>query len=110
MLPRIIAAVAPLTFLPAAGSAAEAPAPKAAALVREYCLDCHGAAVKKGGLDLEALDVARPGAAAETWEKVVRKLHHRQMPPLGEPRPAESDYAAAAGELAGSLEIGRAHV
>ncbi|NBX06032.1 MAG: hypothetical protein EBR18_08125, partial [Betaproteobacteria bacterium] len=55
----------------------------APALVRDYCLDCHGAAVKKGGLDLEALDAARPEAAAELWEKVVRKLHHRQMPPQG---------------------------
>lgn len=76
----------------------------ATALVREYCLDCHGAAVKKAGLDLEALDAMRPEAAAELWEKVVRKLHHRQMPPQGEPRPSEAAYAAAVAQLAGALD------
>jgi len=81
---------------PAAGGVAD--------LVRAYCIDCHGAAVRKGGLDLEALDAARPEAAAERWEAVVRKLHHRQMPPPGEARPAEQAYRDAVAEITGALD------
>ena len=54
------------------------------ALVDEYCLSCHDEDKKKGGLSLEAVaadDVARH---PDVWEKVVRKLRARQMPPVGQ--------------------------
>ncbi|MFM9031862.1 MAG: DUF1587 domain-containing protein, partial [Opitutaceae bacterium] len=50
------------------------------------------------------LDAARPEVAAERWEAVVRKLHHRQMPPPGEARPSEDAYREAVAELTGSLD------
>jgi hypothetical protein len=87
------------------GRAAAAPEPNPAAdLVRAHCVDCHGAAVQKGGLNFEQLDASRPEADPATWEKVVRKLAHRQMPPLSEPRPAAAAYDAAVGYLTATLD------
>ncbi|MFM8617281.1 MAG: DUF1592 domain-containing protein [Opitutaceae bacterium] len=100
MTPRISLFAFALAACPAVASAAG----EAGELVRGFCLDCHGAAVRKGGLDLEALDAARPEVAAERWEAVVRKLHHRQMPPPGEARPSEDAYREAVAELTGSLD------
>lgn len=73
-------------------------------LVQRYCVDCHDAGTKKGGLLLEGLDLAKLSARPETAEHVVRKLHHRQMPPLGESRPDDSDYRAAVAELTAVLD------
>jgi hypothetical protein len=73
-------------------------------LVTEYCLGCHDEDKKKGDLALDAIladEVTRHPAA---WEKVVRKLRARQMPPLGEPRPADAEYDAAIDGLVGVLD------
>jgi hypothetical protein len=56
-------------------------------LLGEYCFDCHNSAEYTADL---ALDVLRPDAIAEhadVWEKVVRKLRGRMMPPPGRTRP-----------------------
>lgn len=73
-------------------------------LVTQFCIDCHDAGTKKGGLSLEGLDAARTSDAAATWEKVAKKLQHRQMPPLGEGRPAEADYVRAVATLTTTLD------
>jgi mono/diheme cytochrome c family protein len=57
------------------------------AVLQRYCLTCHNARVKAGGLLLDQLDVDRPDRHAESWEKVVRKLRTGMMPPSGAPRP-----------------------
>src|SRR5256885_144176 len=44
------------------------------ALVKRYCVTCHNERLKTGGLTLDGVDVQHPGAHAEVWEKVVRKL------------------------------------
>ena len=50
--------------------------------VEQYCISCHDNLEKKGELSLEMVpaDVAQQ---PEIWEKVVRKLRARQMPPVG---------------------------
>ena len=75
------------------------------ALVDEYCLSCHDEDKKKGGLSLEA--VAADGVAQhpDVWEKVVRKLRARQMPPVGtKERPDETTYDAVVSSLETSLD------
>jgi hypothetical protein len=52
-----------------------------AAVVRGNCLDCHNAAEREAGLNLEALPFDAVAADAETWEKVIRKLRAGLMPP-----------------------------
>jgi hypothetical protein len=87
---------------------ADRPAERKAAPAREffalYCIDCHNREDKTAGLALDAIsswDVARH---AEVWEKVVRKLRTRQMPPLDMDRPDERAYEAALSSLVGSLD------
>jgi mono/diheme cytochrome c family protein len=83
-------------------AAALAPAEKAT--LDRYCLDCHNEKVKTAGLALDTLAVARPGDHAEAWEKVVRKLRGRMMPPAGRPRPDEAGYDSVISYLETSLD------
>ena len=76
--------------------AAKAPAAAApsAALVTQYCVTCHNARAKAGGLALDPADLAQTEYHAETWEKVIRKLQTGMMPPSGAPRPARAAIEA----------------
>jgi hypothetical protein len=82
------------------------PAPAAAhvALVDEYCLSCHDADEKKGDLDLDAILSMDVTQHADVWEKVVRKLRARQMPPVGRKRPDAATYDAVIGSLETTLD------
>ena len=65
------------------------------ALLERYCLACHNERLYARGTvpaSFEDLTLADVGADAEVWEKVVRKLHARAMPPAGRPRPDEATY------------------
>ena len=70
--------------------ASTTPAVPDAALVQKYCLTCHSARMKTGGLSLEGMNPADAAAHAEVWEKVVMKLRGGMMPPQGMPRPDEA--------------------
>ncbi|MGH8638588.1 MAG: c-type cytochrome domain-containing protein [Burkholderiales bacterium] len=61
-------------------------------LVDEYCLSCHDDDKEKGDLSLEKVAALDVGRHPEIWEKVVRKLRARQMPPVGKRRPPERTY------------------
>src|SRR5262245_36225314 len=47
----------------------------------QYCVTCHNKRLRSGDLALDELDVARIGDSGEIWERVVRKLQTRTMPP-----------------------------
>src|SRR5262245_27761013 len=83
----------------AAGRVGAAPSPRdepitVRGVVEQHCLSCHDAHTKKGGLDLSALPAQDFAKNPEPWEKVIRKLRTRQMPPAGKPRPDERTYVA----------------
>ncbi len=84
------------------GAAAEPPS--LAAFVERNCLDCHQDGIKEGGLSLEGLRYDDPAEESGTWERVLRKLEHRQMPPVGEPRPSEARYREVAAWLTAELD------
>jgi hypothetical protein len=67
-------------------------------------VSCHNSRLKTAGLQLDALDVARVGADAATWEKVARKLRTREMPPAGAPRPDRDTYDRATAVLEAALD------
>lgn len=75
------------------------------AMIDEYCLSCHDNDKKKGELTFEPVlgnDVARH---PDVWEKVIRKLRARQMPPVGRRnRPDEATYEAIVSYLETSLD------
>ena len=73
-------------------------------LVQNYCLSCHDEDHKKGGLALDAILDAGVAEHPDVWEKVVRKLRARQMPPIGKERPENATYEAAVAGLEAALD------
>jgi mono/diheme cytochrome c family protein len=91
-----------------------------AALLTQYCVTCHNARAKAGGLTLDPTEITQIDRHAETWEKVIRKLQTGMMPPSGAPRPGrpsidgfvtalqtQIDRAAAAKPFAGTPALHR---
>jgi mono/diheme cytochrome c family protein len=84
-----------------AGAFAQQDSPAArTALLNKYCVTCHNAKLRTGGLSLQDANLGNVPADAETWEKVIRKLRAGSMPPQGMPRPDE----ALLNDLAAFLE------
>ena len=73
-------------------------------VVNQYCVSCHDADVKKGGLDLERLSREDITQHSEEWERVIRKMRARQMPPLGKQRPTDSTCDQVVTRLSSSLD------
>ena len=73
-------------------------------LVDEYCLSCHDKDHEKGGLVLETVMAHDVSQNPEVWEKVVRKLRARQMPPIGKDRPDNAMYDSVIASLEASLD------
>ena len=111
--------IAALSHVPAAArqlaSSTAAPAASSQrAVLDRYCVTCHNQTLKTAGLALDTTDVTNVAAAAEVWEKAVRKLRAGVMPPAGRPRPdkaahdglvawleSELDRAATTGKIEG---------
>jgi mono/diheme cytochrome c family protein len=84
-----------------------ADAAKYRALVNKYCVGCHNARTAnpaEGPVNLEGAPFDDLLGHAGTWERVLRKLSVRAMPPPGTPRPTEPEYAGFTGWLATSLD------
>ena len=73
-------------------------------LIDEYCLECHDEDNKKAGLALDAIASHEIAQHPDVWEKVVRKLRARQMPPIGKERPDDSTYDAVVASLEKALD------
>ncbi len=81
-----------------------APADAHLRLVDAYCLSCHDTDHSKGGLALDTITADSVDRHPEVWEKVIRKLRARQMPPVAQERPDEPTYDAVIASLEGSLD------
>ena len=90
----LVALIASLVFLPVR-ALGQTPAAAAAdphqTMVKTYCVGCHSARLKTGGLVLEGLSTQQVASDAATWEKVLKKLRGRLMPPPGLPQPTQQD-------------------
>lgn len=88
-----------------------APAAAVSGTIRQHCVDCHDAEVAKGGLNLEAILGDPVTNHPAVWEKVIRRLATRQMPPAKKPsRPSEAEYESAIAALVEPLDAAaRAH-
>ena len=69
-----------------------------------YCFDCHDSIGYAGGLALDALSPDAITDDAATWEKVIRKLRGRTMPPPGNPRPSDAEYTTTVASFEGYLD------
>ena len=83
----------PAAALQAQNSPSTAPAVHRVAL-EQYCIGCHSGPTPFAGLNLQALDIGNLEANGTIWEKVLRKLRNREMPPAGMPRPDAATYEA----------------
>ena len=72
--------------------------------VTQHCTHCHNSDDKKAGLALDAISLEDVDAHPAVWEKVVRKVASRQMPPIGKPRPDERAYESFIGALEMALD------
>jgi hypothetical protein len=89
--------IAAQTGTPAAGRA----------FVDKYCVGCHNQRTSfpaDGPVRLDPAGFDDLLGHSETWERVLRKLSVRAMPPQGSPRPTEAEYAGFTSWLAASLD------
>jgi mono/diheme cytochrome c family protein len=92
---------------PQAASAAasrQAESSEAGAVLTRYCSGCHNERLKTAGLTLDTMSVNDVGRDAPAWEKVVRKLRARTMPPSGVRRPDAAGYTAVIASLETALD------
>src|SRR5687768_7538894 len=97
-----------------AGTAADgrADAEKHLVTINTYCVSCHNDRAKMGGVSFQGVTAASIAERGEVFEKAVRKLRGRVMPPPG----ARQPDAAAAATLVSWLETsldraeGEAHI
>jgi hypothetical protein len=79
--------------------------------IQTYCFGCHNEFVKAGNLFLNQLSADSVPEHPEIFEKAVRKLRGRQMPPPGAPQPSQQEVDALVSWLEGTLdESGKAHL
>lgn len=71
------------------------------AVFGRYCVACHNSRLKTAGLALDSVTIA---THPEAFEKVLRRLRARQMPPTGMPRPDEAIYKSMVGSLSTALD------
>ncbi|MCY4661910.1 MAG: DUF1592 domain-containing protein [Acidobacteria bacterium] len=90
---------------PLGAVAAAAEAGEFRTVLDRYCTACHSDRLRTAGLTLESLDLAHVAAGAETWEKVIRKLRAREMPPPRRPRPDDATYARFVDWIEGELDV-----
>jgi len=73
-------------------------------MLNMYCVGCHNARAKTGGLALDGLDLKAASNDAQIWEKVLRKLRGRLMPPPGSPQPPQADIDVFTAWMEGALD------
>src|SRR3981189_1296539 len=86
-----------ILLIPAALQAQNSQSTEAAAhraTLEQYCVGCHGGPTPFAGLNLQPLDTGDLAANGIIWEKMLRKLRNREMPPAGMPRPDAATYEA----------------
>ena len=92
------------TSSPSSPSRATRPSADYQGTVDKYCVTCHNARLKTGGLQLDNIDYTKIADHAESLEKVVRKLKTGAMPPQGMPRPDRPAQEALVSWLSTELD------
>lgn len=101
-MPRNFIAIA-LASIPTTIFAQNTPAPAPSAIVKTYCVSCHSGQKPAGRLALDQLK--QPPGDSETWERVVRQLRARTMPPMSAPRPDGKTYESTISALTSTLDL-----
>src|SRR6266851_6816059 len=86
------------------GAPATSPATDPRAFLDSHCVGCHNQKLHTAGLALDSLDLAKPIANAEKWERVIAKLRAGSMPPPGIPRPDAATARAVTSWLENTID------
>src|SRR5882672_2336244 len=79
--------------------------------IETYCFGCHNEGIRAGNLFLDKLGAGSVAKHPEIFEKVVRKLRGRQMPPPGMLQPSQQEVDALVAWLESTLdESSKAHL
>ena len=113
-----VALVASLTSVFTASQATTSSAPQTSgtqgqlATMRQYCVACHNDRAKVAGVSFEGLTPEGIGQRADMFEKAVRKMRGRVMPPPGARQPDAAAIDSLVAYLEDSLDraAGKAHV
>ena len=102
-------AVIPVTDAPVAQATPIPPGP--AEVLFNYCVDCHDAGLKKGGINLDVKSVDWSiEKNQENWYKAMYANEHSFMPPHGVDKPTAEERKALSAwidqELSKQIEIG----
>jgi mono/diheme cytochrome c family protein len=105
-VPALVGLIASLAVLQpvAEGQTRAGGADQNRAMLSTYCVTCHNARAKIGGLALDSLDLEAPANDAQTWEKALRKLRGHLMPPPGNPQPPQKDVDAFVAWMENTLD------
>jgi hypothetical protein len=98
--------LAGIAYAPAAGqenSSSELPASHQS-LIGNYCVACHNDQLRTANVSLENVDINNPTSDTAVWERVIRKLSAKAMPPAGLPRPDDETYAAVTAYLQSTID------
>ncbi len=76
--------------------------------IQSYCLDCHSGDSAERGFDLEKIDLSdeqfsKARLKTDDWEKILRRVASRQMPPVDAERPTEAEYESAISNMSDVL-------
>ena len=86
-------------------TAPQAPASQAQLdTINQYCVGCHNDRAKTGGVSFQGLTPASIGEHPEVFEKAVRKLRGRVMPPPGSKQPDAKAIDSLVGWIEDSLD------
>jgi len=88
---------APATVAPPSGDAQ-------LATMKQYCAGCHNDKAKLGGITFEGITAATIAKDPERFEKAVRKLRGRVMPPPGAKQPDSKSVDSLVAWLEDSLD------
>ena len=93
----------PVAQTPAAQRTPEGTAP-IRSMLDTYCIGCHSAAGRAGGVAFAGMPLDDIGKNAEIWEKAVRKLRGRLMPPPGSRQPDQAEVDSFIQSLEDALD------
>jgi mono/diheme cytochrome c family protein len=103
---------APRAQAPATAAAADSLDPESyQGMLNQYCVTCHNQRVQLPAgapLVLDTASLGDPGADADTWERVVRKLGVGAMPPAGAPSPGHEALNGFRSALVAGLDAAAA--
>jgi mono/diheme cytochrome c family protein len=98
---------APKPAAPATAAAKVPDAKTSRAFLNQYCVGCHNTRAPQptaDPVDLEKASLDNLLPDAKMWERVLRKLSVRAMPPSNMPIPKEAEYVGFTTWLANSLD------